>query len=125
MTIASTLNERLGPFPAWAWLLAGGVGLYIWTRRAQAATGGQASAPSGLPCEQCGTVAASMGPALQPNPNVSNGINAQPGVATYPTGSMYIPTGVPQISGGDYPTVGGYVGLRRATPYDYARFGPA
>jgi hypothetical protein len=75
-------------------------------------------------CATCGTVAAVMGPAVQPNPYISTGNNTQPGAVLAP-GSAYLPNAAPITSGGDNPFIGGYVGLRRATPYDYARGGPS
>ena len=127
LTIAAALGERIAGIPAWILVLALGGGLY-WLARRQSAT----SAPAGLaaplassaaPCMQCGTPAAPMGPALQPNPAYTG--NTQPGVASLPSGAIYVPTPRPALSGGDIPTVSGYSGLRRATRYDYARGGPA
>ena len=125
MNIADALGERIGPLPVWLAVLGVG-GLLYWLARRNAslpATVAPAAAPA-QPCEQCGTPAAYMGPALQLNPMASNGNNTQPGAALAP-GAVYIPTAIPQVSGGDQPFIGGYVGIRRATPYDYARGGPS
>jgi hypothetical protein len=124
VNIAEALSEKIGPAPAWMLALIVGGGLY-WLARRRSSPATLAPAPaSGLPCEQCGTPAAFMGPALQPNPVSSSGINTQPGAALAP-GSIYVPTVIPAVSGGDAPFIGGYAGLRRATPYDYARGGPS
>ena len=125
MSIAEALRERIGPVPAWMLALIVGGGLYWLARRRSAlpATPTPPPAPA-QPCEQCGTPAAFMGTALQPNPVTSSGINTQPGAALAP-GAIYVPTVIPAVSGGDAPFIGGYAGLRRATPYDYARGGPS
>jgi len=127
MTIAAALGERIAGVPAWLLVLVLGGGLYWWARKANSsAILPGLSAPevsSAAPCAECGTPAAPMGPALQPNPAAT--ANIQPAVASLPSGSIYVPTPAPTFNGGDIPTVRGYTGLPRATRYDYARGGPA
>lgn len=126
MSLADSLGARIGPLPAWLWALVLGGGLY-WLAHKQSS--GLGPIPTVWPTSgnlgALGTVAEPMGPALQANPVQTSGINTQPGAALAPYNASSIPTMIPIISGGDSPMIGGYVGLRQATPYDYARGGPS
>ena len=123
MNLAEALGERVGPLPAWLWALGIGGGLYAF---AHWKSSQPAPTPRfGGPLTTLGSVAAPVGSVLELNPMVSNGINTQPGAALASPMGGNIPSVVPAVSGGDNPFVGGYTGISRATPYDYARGGPS
>lgn len=131
-SLSEALGERVGPFPAWLWALGIGGGLYAWARWRSSGSVlpsfpvSNTTTPldSGGGGQLLGSPAALAGPVLELNPMQSSGINPQPGAALAP-GSIYIPNPVPQVSGGDIPTVGGYAGIGRGTSYDRARGGPS
>lgn len=125
-SIGASLADRAGPFPVWLWAVALGGALYGLARwRSGAGSGGTVGGGIGAAGTGSSIGMGNSVGAFRLRPQASNGINAQPGVALFPLSAMYVPTPAPVVSGGDNPWVGGYVGARLATPYDYARFGPS